>query len=168
MPHTPLRPVKTYDRASPSMPRLAYHPLHVLSLFVPRVVYACVRVHARVRACAHGWTHHACARRAASCPCVCSVPCGINSVVRRRLSSGKSLEVSSMVLRHLCCSCRRVDDLLCIEPARNITSAFKFWRMFADLCGWDVPDEKSPPPSRYTRCWRDVRPAVNSNGFALL
>ena len=44
-----------------------------------------------------------------------------------------------------------VDDLLCVEPLCTIDAAYRFWRGFADLCGWDVPDAKSPPPSRLTR-----------------
>ena len=29
--------------------------------------------------------------------------------------------------------------------------SFRCWRSFADLCGWDVPDSKSPPPSQLFR-----------------
>ena len=46
---------------------------------------------------------------------------------------------------------QRVDDLLCPERKRFITSAYRCWRRFADLCGWDIPDEKSPPPSHDLR-----------------
>ena len=30
-------------------------------------------------------------------------------------------------------------------------SVYHCWRSFADSCGWDVPDEKSPKPQRYLR-----------------
>ena len=40
-----------------------------------------------------------------------------------------------------------VDDMLCIEPDSRAYSAFQSWRELARLCGWDIPDRKSPPPS---------------------
>ena len=36
--------------------------------------------------------------------------------------------------------------LLFAERATTMPSAFSSWRGYAALCGWDVPDEKSPPP----------------------
>ena len=44
-----------------------------------------------------------------------------------------------------------VDDVIDIEIQRFIASSFACWRAFAVLCGWDVPDEKSPPPSQFFR-----------------
>ena len=44
-----------------------------------------------------------------------------------------------------------VDDMLCAEPLASIHSGYTFWRRFADLCGWDVPDKKSPPPTQLQR-----------------
>ena len=44
-----------------------------------------------------------------------------------------------------------VDDMLSTERLSTIHSGFCAWRMLADLCGWDVPDEKSPPPSVHVR-----------------
>ena len=41
-----------------------------------------------------------------------------------------------------------VDDVIVLELLRNIASGFGCWRKFADLCGWDVPDSKSPDPSQ--------------------
>ena len=48
-----------------------------------------------------------------------------------------------------------VDVLLCPERKRFITSAYRCWRRVAELCGWDIQDEKSPPPKPRppnTRC----------------
>ena len=33
------------------------------------------------------------------------------------------------------------------ERIETIHVAYKVWRKFVDLCGWDVPDEKSLPPA---------------------
>ena len=44
-----------------------------------------------------------------------------------------------------------VDDVIVLEVLKTIHSAFSCWRSFAVLCGWDVPDEKSPPPSQLFR-----------------
>ena len=44
-----------------------------------------------------------------------------------------------------------VDDLLSVERETTMMSGFHCWRSFARACGWDVPDEKSPPPQRYLR-----------------
>ena len=40
-----------------------------------------------------------------------------------------------------------VDDVLVLEIWDSAMSAFHGWRGFADLCGWDVPDSKPPPPA---------------------
>ena len=40
-----------------------------------------------------------------------------------------------------------VDDVIVIELMSLIDLGFSVWRKFADLCGWDVPDSKPPPPS---------------------
>ena len=37
--------------------------------------------------------------------------------------------------------------MLCIERAATSAGAYTAWRRLAQLCGWDVPDRKSPPPS---------------------
>ena len=44
-----------------------------------------------------------------------------------------------------------VDDLLFAERATTAMSAFVSWRWFAEAHGWDVPDEKSPPPKDVLR-----------------
>ena len=44
-----------------------------------------------------------------------------------------------------------VDDLFCPERKCFVTSAYRCWRRVAQLCGWDIPDEKSPPPSQDLR-----------------
>ena len=44
-----------------------------------------------------------------------------------------------------------VDDLLSVERSTTMLSGYHSWRSFAAVCGWDVPDEKSPPPQRYLR-----------------
>ena len=41
-----------------------------------------------------------------------------------------------------------VDDMISCERLSTSSSSFQSWRAFAALCGWDVPDSKSPPPSR--------------------
>ena len=40
-----------------------------------------------------------------------------------------------------------IDDIMTSERVETIHVAYKVWRKFVDLCGWDVPDEKSPPPA---------------------
>ena len=44
-----------------------------------------------------------------------------------------------------------VDDILFIEALKSALSAFSCWRSFADMCGWNIPDKKSPPPSQVFR-----------------
>ena len=44
-----------------------------------------------------------------------------------------------------------VDDLLSVERATAMLIGYHCWRSFADACGWDVPDEKSPRPQQYLR-----------------
>ena len=41
-----------------------------------------------------------------------------------------------------------VDDMICIERLSTIHSGFHSWRLFADLCGWNIPDSKSPLPAQ--------------------
>lgn len=43
-----------------------------------------------------------------------------------------------------------VDDVIVVE-VELIASSYESWRQFAVLCGWDVPDEKSPRPSQSFR-----------------
>ena len=40
-----------------------------------------------------------------------------------------------------------VDDMISMERTRTMTTGWLLWRHIADLCGWRVPDSKSPPPS---------------------
>ena len=47
-----------------------------------------------------------------------------------------------------------VDDVIVIELVKFSLSGAASWRAFAVLCGWDVPDETSPPPSRRFRALR--------------
>ena len=44
-----------------------------------------------------------------------------------------------------------VDDVIVIELLKRIGSGYKCWRSLAEMCGWDVPDKKSPPPSQFFR-----------------
>ena len=41
--------------------------------------------------------------------------------------------------------------MVCVERYNTIESAWTSWRLFAHLCGWDIPDAKSPPPSQRLR-----------------
>ena len=40
-----------------------------------------------------------------------------------------------------------VDDVLVVEALMTVESAHLAWRFFANLCGWDVPEAKSPTPN---------------------
>ena len=44
-----------------------------------------------------------------------------------------------------------VGDVIVFEILKTVMEAFTCWRAFAVLCGWDVPDEKSPLPSQLFR-----------------
>ena len=44
-----------------------------------------------------------------------------------------------------------VDDVIVIEAKDFVLSGFTCWRSLASLCGWDVPDKKSPPPAQLFR-----------------
>ena len=44
-----------------------------------------------------------------------------------------------------------VDDVIVFELLMAVMSAYQCWRSFAELCGWDVPDVKSPPPAQNFR-----------------
>ena len=44
-----------------------------------------------------------------------------------------------------------IDDVMTVESTRTIQVGFKVWRRFADACGWDIPDSKSPPPEALFR-----------------
>ena len=60
-----------------------------------------------------------------------------------------------------------VDDVLCVERTATITSAYRCWRKLCELLGWDVPDSKSPPPTRAFRVlgvWLDFT-ATPRGGF---
>ena len=45
---------------------------------------------------------------------------------------------------------------------RTVFSAFALSRLFADPCGWDVPDSKGPPP---TKCFRALGAMLEFSGF---
>ena len=53
--------------------------------------------------------------------------------------------VSSRLLFAAFISC--IDDIIFVEPDHFVDSAYKLWRLFANLCGWAIPDAKSPPPT---------------------
>ena len=44
-----------------------------------------------------------------------------------------------------------VDDVIVVEVSELVSSSYSSWRAFAQMCGWDVPDAKSPPPSQLFR-----------------
>ena len=44
-----------------------------------------------------------------------------------------------------------IDDLIFFEQRQLADSGYRLWRLFADCCGWDIPDEKSPPPEPWFR-----------------
>ena len=41
-----------------------------------------------------------------------------------------------------------VDDMIGIDLADVVMSGWKSWRAFAKVSGWEVGDDKSPPPSQ--------------------
>ena len=41
--------------------------------------------------------------------------------------------------------------MIVFELLRAVMSAYQCWRSLAELCGWDVPDVKSPPPAQNFR-----------------
>ena len=55
-------------------------------------------------------------------------------------------------------------DMLAVEIAKTVESAYSSWWGFARLCGWDVPDVKSPPPARI---FRALGAMVDLSGFPL-
>ena len=55
-----------------------------------------------------------------------------------------------------------VDDVIVLELLRAVMSAFVCWRSFAELCGRDVPDAKSPPPEH---CFRALGAIVYISGY---
>ena len=40
-----------------------------------------------------------------------------------------------------------IDDMMTAEPSEFIPLAYLCWRRLAALVGWNIPDEKSPPPA---------------------
>ena len=44
-----------------------------------------------------------------------------------------------------------IDDMINFERCSEAQTAFNSWRVFADACGWLIPDDKSPPPSLWFR-----------------
>jgi len=44
-----------------------------------------------------------------------------------------------------------VDDLMSVEPVETSLCGNKAWRLLALLCGWNIPDDKSPLPSDFFR-----------------
>ena len=57
--------------------------------------------------------------------------------------------VSSKLFAIAFISC--IDDLIFVEQDNFAESAFRAWRNFADCCGWQIPDDKSPPPAFFFR-----------------
>ena len=55
-----------------------------------------------------------------------------------------------------------VDDVIVIEILELISSSYSSWRAFARMCGWDVPDAKSPPPSQWFRALGAVLDLMDS------
>ena len=55
----------------------------------------------------------------------------------------------TVLLAIACIHC--VDDMLVVDIMKTVMSAYSSWREFALLCGWDVPDAKSPPPAQIFR-----------------
>lgn len=55
-----------------------------------------------------------------------------------------------------------VDDVIVLETLKTVFSAFASWRGFADLCGWDIPDAKSPPLSQ---CFRALGALLDFSGY---
>ena len=55
-----------------------------------------------------------------------------------------------------------VDGVISVEVMELVSSGFECWRKFASLCGWDVPDEKSPPPSQ---CFRALGAVMDFSGY---
>ena len=41
-----------------------------------------------------------------------------------------------------------VDDMIGYVRIQTIRNGWTLWRLFADLCGWRVPDAKFPPPAK--------------------
>ena len=41
-----------------------------------------------------------------------------------------------------------VDDMIGTDPSDWVVSGWKAWRYLARRCGWEISDEKSPPPSQ--------------------
>ena len=55
-----------------------------------------------------------------------------------------------------------VDDIIACERASTIMSGWRLWRRFADLCGWRIPDSKSPPP---TTCQTVLGTCIDTSHF---
>ena len=55
-----------------------------------------------------------------------------------------------------------VDDVIVAERACTIMSGWTLWRKFADLCGWRVPDTKSPEP---TNCQTVLGAEIDTSSF---
>ena len=55
-----------------------------------------------------------------------------------------------------------VDDIIACERASTILSGWRLWHRFADLCGWRVPDTKSPPP---TTCQSVLGACIDTSAF---
>ena len=80
---------------------------------------------------------------------------------RTQFFGGKSCPVNFARIPDWCCfmlaclgaiaSSHCVDDLLSVDRFSTIAEAWLLWRCFAILCGWDVPDKKSPIPDQAHR-----------------
>ena len=58
-----------------------------------------------------------------------------------------------------------VDYVIVLETLKTVFIAFASWRGFADLCGWDVPDAKSPPPSQ---CFRALGARLDLSAYPMV
>ena len=43
-----------------------------------------------------------------------------------------------------------VDDVIATERQAIAESGHTAWRQITSLCGWEIPDSKSPPPAEFT------------------
>ena len=66
---------------------------------------------------------------------------------------GTTPTTASSLAWHLACLCgcchdHRVDDMLTVEGSATAPCSCCAWRQLARLCGWNVTDRTSPPPSQ--------------------
>ena len=103
--------------------------------------------------------------------------CQVYGVAVAQLFGGKAAPINFARIPKWCLDCLAVtllvpathcvDDVLCIERQATAMSAWFAWRAFANLCGWDVPDSKSPLPAsafRAVGAWLDLSALPNGHG----